>query len=409
MAALRRFANPPAALAGRNDPCPCGSGRKYKHCCLGAARRDPLPERVGWIWEKLDWFVWSSGFEQDVEVALSALGGSEPMDELLATSLVLFQDGAIDDFLAERGPLLPDDERNLVTQWALRERSVQEVVTVRRGEGLTLRDLRTGDVHEVRERRGSTQVEPGDLVCAHVVPDGVTNQLVGGLVVVPLRLRDALMATLDGDPDAVELAAVIAQAGAPPEVFNTEGEPMVVCETRYQVPGAAALAALDGVLDAEGGGRWSESVEVDGRTWLRGSVTLDGDELVVTANSRERSQRLRSTVEAAVPGARLVAESATPAAELMAKGGGPRPRSPAEPLPAEAAELLASFVREQEDRWVDEPVPALGGFTPRQAAADPTRREQLRALLHDFDRHRPPPGAATLDTTRLRAMLGLEE
>jgi uncharacterized protein YecA (UPF0149 family) len=22
---------------GRNDPCPCGSGKKYKKCCLGAA------------------------------------------------------------------------------------------------------------------------------------------------------------------------------------------------------------------------------------------------------------------------------------------------------------------------------------------------------------------------------------
>jgi uncharacterized protein YecA (UPF0149 family) len=21
--------------AGRNDPCPCGSGKKFKHCCLG--------------------------------------------------------------------------------------------------------------------------------------------------------------------------------------------------------------------------------------------------------------------------------------------------------------------------------------------------------------------------------------
>jgi len=21
---------------GRNDPCPCGSGKKYKHCCLPA-------------------------------------------------------------------------------------------------------------------------------------------------------------------------------------------------------------------------------------------------------------------------------------------------------------------------------------------------------------------------------------
>jgi hypothetical protein len=25
---------------GRNDPCPCGSGKKYKHCCLDADRRD---------------------------------------------------------------------------------------------------------------------------------------------------------------------------------------------------------------------------------------------------------------------------------------------------------------------------------------------------------------------------------
>jgi len=26
-----------AAKPGRNDPCPCGSGKKYKHCCLGKA------------------------------------------------------------------------------------------------------------------------------------------------------------------------------------------------------------------------------------------------------------------------------------------------------------------------------------------------------------------------------------
>jgi hypothetical protein len=26
---------------GRNDPCPCGSGKKYKKCCLGT-EKDPL-------------------------------------------------------------------------------------------------------------------------------------------------------------------------------------------------------------------------------------------------------------------------------------------------------------------------------------------------------------------------------
>jgi len=30
------------ARAGRNDPCPCGSGRKYKKCCLGKAEK-PVP------------------------------------------------------------------------------------------------------------------------------------------------------------------------------------------------------------------------------------------------------------------------------------------------------------------------------------------------------------------------------
>lgn len=25
---------------GRNDPCPCGSGKKFKNCCLGKASKE---------------------------------------------------------------------------------------------------------------------------------------------------------------------------------------------------------------------------------------------------------------------------------------------------------------------------------------------------------------------------------
>lgn len=28
----------PSAKVGRNDPCPCGSGKKYKQCCERKAR-----------------------------------------------------------------------------------------------------------------------------------------------------------------------------------------------------------------------------------------------------------------------------------------------------------------------------------------------------------------------------------
>jgi hypothetical protein len=34
----------PAARPGRNDPCPCGSGRKFKKCCLG---KDAEPGEPG--------------------------------------------------------------------------------------------------------------------------------------------------------------------------------------------------------------------------------------------------------------------------------------------------------------------------------------------------------------------------
>jgi len=30
---------------GRNDPCPCGSGKKYKKCCL-IKRKQPLNEKI---------------------------------------------------------------------------------------------------------------------------------------------------------------------------------------------------------------------------------------------------------------------------------------------------------------------------------------------------------------------------
>jgi hypothetical protein len=36
-ALLRRPAVRARPRVGRNDPCPCGSGRKYKRCCAGAA------------------------------------------------------------------------------------------------------------------------------------------------------------------------------------------------------------------------------------------------------------------------------------------------------------------------------------------------------------------------------------
>jgi hypothetical protein len=67
---------------------------------------------------------------------------------------------------------------------------------------------------------------------------------------------------------------------------------------------------------------------------------------------------------------------------------------------------MAAYIADYERTWCDEPVPALGGVTPRQAAADPTRRGDLIALLNSF----PSTGSPlAMDGGRLKQALGLDD
>ena len=77
-----------------------------------------------------------------------------------------------------------------------------------------------------------------------------------------------------------------------------------------------------------------------------------------------------------------------------------------EPPPPELAAFLAEHMHKLEDEWLDDQIPALQGLTPRQAAADPTRREDLIALLNSFDAF-GESDAGTFDVDRLRRELGL--
>lgn len=66
-------------------------------------------------------------------------------------------------------------------------------------------------------------------------------------------------------------------------------------------------------------------------------------------------------------------------------------------------EALEGHVRQYEEGWLDQSIPALDGWTPRDAVADPTRRADVIALLNSF----PPKVPGSMDPERLRMMLGL--
>ena len=404
---------------GRNEPCWCGSGRKYKQCHRNREQL-PLEGRAAWLYQKAGMYLSDGPWR--AEVLDAARIRSRYWDRPLATyaatqdplvcDAVLFEGGAFGEFLAERGTLLPDDERLLGEQWLLAARSVYDVETVSSGSGFTARDLRTGDKVEVRERTASRTLKTGMLICARLVPAGATVQCFGGLEPVGLHERDDLLRLLDSEPDPTELVEFLSRRFAPPVLQNTEGEDLTYCEATLHTPDPAALiAALDGAYDRDdeqGKPRWFEHVTTYAVQRIRATLTLDGDALMVETNSQTRMDRVLDTLQTLQPSLEVVLQTRRAFEDMQeALSRAPDGADTLETLDPkdhpEIAAALDQMTRQHEQAWLDEQIPALAGATPREAAADPTRRPDLIRLLDSLG----PAGPGAMDADRLRGELGL--
>jgi hypothetical protein len=401
-----------------------GSGRKYKTCHLGQAQPAPLPDRVGWLCRKAVGYLKHAGPGATAAGVACAIARAvdpddpasiaEAIDDPIVLDAVLNESGWFDQFLADRGALLPDDEALLAASWTLCPRTVYEIAGVSAGVGLNVVDLRTGDRLEVRERAFSRQARPGTLVCARAVPDGETHQFVGAVFpVAPGREGDVLQLCDDGDPE--ELCRWVRARHLPPALVTREHEPIVACRAVLAVDDpAVAGKALGHHYEPEGDG-WVEMVDLaDGGRILRATLELDDDRLTVATHSEARLDRVLSVLRAELPGVTVVSEERRPlrSGEMpepprLLGGGEEAGGWPPALDPDERASVVVQIQEQMERRWLDEPVPALGHLTPRQAAADPTRREQLVRLLASFPEPEAGSDAILLRPGRLRAALGL--
>jgi hypothetical protein len=414
--ALRPFLSPPAGETGRNRPCPCGSGRKYK-LCHGRTALHPMPDRANWLMVKvvaylqrghnrerlLHWAQLMSGEDRSSRETVSLA-----MHDATTWDFALFDGGVLEDFLALYRPLLPPDEAELAGSWLATDRRLLEVTEVAPMRGLTCRDLVTGESLELRDRTLSRSVESKDLLLGRPLDygDGVLR-LWNDPVSIPRWLRPRLLGLLRSGAEPETLAAFFAPASSTPTLQTTEGEDLVMCTARYETPDPdAAWVALSRELEGDGE-VLRHVVDVPGNQPLvRGTVRRARDRIVVETMAVERLRELQALVLEIVPDARLVDESTRPAANVLAETGPEMP--PQGAAPELAPEDIAAIVRQHEDRWLSERIPALGGLTPRQAVADPAAREELIALLDDFEwQDRRTPNAFSMDADRIRSELGL--
>lgn len=421
---LKNYIPQPRTDIGRNARCWCGSGRKYKQCHLHAETA-PLVDRARWLYHKGLHFLENNYSEliYSLAVARAASDNSptayvEAAQDDLVLDTALFEGGVFEQFVLERGELLPDDERITAEQWLLHERSLFDVIAVTPGHSMTLRDVRTGDRRVVPERTASRQISKGTLICTRVLPVGETWLICGGGDPIDMSERDQLITLLDGDPEPVDIVELLTRRFPPPIIHTTEGELVTLCEATIT---SNKLIELTKAFDTEyelddtdsEERTWVDTVEVDGLNRIRATLALKNQTVSVFSNSEPRFDRVLEFITSIDPDRVIADEQRQP----IDFNNLPRDSSADETGAAtalaqqvidqdpELQEALAAMIRGYEDAWLDENIPALNGLTPRQAAADPTRREDVIRLLDSFPTTDQAPGG--MDRERLRAALEL--
>jgi hypothetical protein len=406
----------PSRTVGRNDPCPCGSGRKYKVCHLGR-EAPPLIDRAGWLYAKARRYLRDNRHRRLVaEIASTVRRASgrdafflvDLLDSELVADLALCEAGVFDDFLAERHAMLPDDEALLAGSWQLVDRSLFEIERVQ-SDRLALRDVRTAERLTVTNTHPSDHTRPGLLMLGRPLPVEDTWRAYSGFVPVRGALVDELLTVLD-DPDPFDLAELIGRCLAPPAMSNTDGEPLVFHELTYRLPdpSAARAALAASTLHTDGDDTFTLVRDTKNQPdTLIATFAITGDQLAASVNSDARLAEAQDLVARLLPDAELVDHDQRDLDEMLAEAeASPERAAPrsSDDDPVLAA-ALEQHIRKLERRWVDEPVPALGGRTPRDAAQDPIGRHELERLLASFDDGVGSPGA--MNANRIRALLDL--
>jgi hypothetical protein len=279
------------AAPGRNDPCPCGSGRKFKKCCLVALERDEaarvrlraiearLVPRLDTLamtrwgqpyfdeaWE--EFFDWDH-VPQDVE-------GTPEFESMFLTWFVFSfipdpdRPGAGSDlpnvpaalvYLEEHEDDLSLEEQQFIAAALDAPFSFFAVTKTSPGRDLHLRDIFTGAECRVLERSASAMVEAGVLLYGKIVTlDGASVLLAWSPHVIPpmwhTRIIDSRERTLrsrkasadrlhDFDHEIRQLYLAIADAirnPAPPVLQNTDGERLRPTTMEFELRASPQLA-----------------------------------------------------------------------------------------------------------------------------------------------------------------------
>ncbi|MEF2553431.1 hypothetical protein VQ042_19065 [Aurantimonas sp. A2-1-M11] len=364
---------------------------------------EDIPDLLSEHWART---LWGCAFEDFLTRPVDPLGRS-----------------VVDDYLKRRGWKEGAQRRRYIAALSYTFMSLYEVSDIVPGESFHARDLLLGgDPLLVREKSATQTLKSGDKIGARLVDLGDRIIIGGGLLPFAPEAADMLIRGLKGvgaevsgypgtmpplDEAALRRAAPVFTTawlldvlpkvlGEMPTILNSDGEELVFHQFRYPLAKGVRQKDIAAQLDATGiltrvrakvwdwlgerpGGvtaasDGAEAIMPDGRIIL-GHVELEGRFLILTTNSVSRADRsstlLRETLGDRILDPTVRIETMHDLAEQVLDDDEiPDLDDEDMDIPPEiAASLVHQLLDEQYLRTLDEPVPMLGGLSPRAAAA----------------------------------------
>ena len=428
---------------GRNDPCPCGSGKKYKQCCgnTGVKLVEPDPKsHDGAVERAMNWLT--NKHRKAVRVAVDEMlfdGLSEEEQALLEDQDPqtwqgiqlnamewLLAEGQIrvkgelkrvsDLLLGQGGPLFSVGQRRWIAQLTEQPLRLYTVTQVMAGSQMTVCDALDGEAMPivVREKSGSQASLVGTQVGYRIMRVENHYELSGAAYPFSRLAGAAAIAVLREASDQLrerreDLPAILsylirrrwlAQYFAPmpmPTVMDAySGEPILLITDHYQVKDWHNLAqSLSTQRDVQGDREsgWDRLLDCpEGQSRAAATINIGkrADRISLFYRTQRYADQGRPWFEAlGEKTVRFISREVSDPKALLATRSARRKARPASEtldLPPEvAADVIEKTLHRLYANWTNEPIEALGGKTPLQAKNTSAGLERVKGLLRSYE------------------------
>ena len=450
-----------------NDPCPCGSGRKYKKCCLSL-----VVERKKWL-----------PLEDSLRHSLKQYFDGDEFHDIVANALVAFREASgleetFDDpilvdwlvhdyvipgekvsiirkFAMDTWTSLSHDQRETLSNWLSATFIIVEVQAIRPGLGYIVQELFPNEgIFFVSETLSSLKLARYDVMLLRIYRIKELLRVSGGALVFPSSKKGDVVGKIlemhqeyrnnrtgkatQMQSEAKSKTSFMRERSARiigelvrkrqerniPTLVTPEGDPMIMIVRKFGISDRTAvmvrLASSPRLQrDENGGGVFTilnlfpenageetlaDKPLIGDRVY--GTVTVMDGYIEVSCMSERRMYAAISLLNDTLGLLmdHMITENTTGVEEAMADlEKHPEMRKKKEEIPG-----VQKIIDDYYMKWLDERIPALDGKTPREAAADPSLIGRLEDILKEFENN-----AARLRETpmppisRMRSELGL--